>query len=250
MMKKTILLTLLLILSPGLFAEEIIVAAAANVQYVMEDLQTEFERQTGIEMKTVINSSGKLTAQISSGAPFDVFLSADMKYPETLFHKGYADSLPRVYAYGELVLWSMGDIDLSQGLEILAGEHIRKIAIANPLNAPYGQAAEEALKYYGIYEQVKEKLVFGRNIAQANQYIVSGAAEAGFTSKSTVLSPEMQGQGQWIEIDSGAYSPIQQGVVILKHGRENHLQASRLFYDFLFSETAGNILKKYGYRLP
>jgi molybdate transport system substrate-binding protein len=243
-------MTGLLIFSLGLFAEEIIVAAAANVQFVMEDLQTEFERQTGIEVKTVINSSGKLSAQISSGAPFDVFLSADMKYPETLFREGYADSIPRVYAFGSLVLWSMKDIDLSRGMEILAGKQIRKIAIANPLNAPYGLAAKEAMIHYQLYERVKEKLVFGRNVSQVNQYIVSGAAEAGFTSKSTMLSPGIKGQEVWIEIDSTAYSPIKQGAVILKHGRENHPEAAQGFYDFLFSETARQILKNYGYLLP
>lgn len=248
-MRKVISITVLLIFSMGMFAEEIIVAVAANVQFVMEDLKTEFERQAGIKVKTVINSSGKLTAQIASGAPFDIFLSADMKYPETLFNKGYADSLPRVYARGSLVLWSTIDIDLSQGITILLTEQARKIAIANPLNAPYGRAAEEALKYYRVYNRVKEKLVFGRNVSQANQYIVSGAAEAGFTSKSTVLSRDMIGRGEWIEVDSVAYSPIEQGAVILKHGKEVHPEAARVFFNFLFSLTARQILKSYGYRL-
>ena len=249
-MKKVILLTVLLILSKAVAGQEIIVAVAANVQFVIEDLQKEFESKNEIRLKIVTNSSGKLTAQIQSGAPFDVFLSADMKYPEALFASGHADSLPKVYAYGTLVIWTIKNLDLTKGLEMLTGGDIHKVAIANPQNAPYGTAAEEALKFYRIYEEVKPKLVYGRSVAQANQYILSGAAEAGFTSKSTVLSPGMKGRGQWTEIDSAAYSPIEQGAVILKHGRENHPDASEVFYNFLFSEAARQIFKNYGYRLP
>jgi len=241
---------ILLFFSWMLSAQELIVAAAANVQFAMEEIKQTFEEKSGIHLKIITNSSGKLTAQISNGAPFDVFLSADMKYPESLFASGHADSLPKVYAYGALVLWTMEDFDLTEGVSILTKEQIQKIAIADPRNAPYGRAAEEVLKFYHLYETVESKLVYGRSISQANQYIVSGAAEAGFSAKSVVLSPEMKGRGQWIEIDPATYTPIAQGAVILKYGKENHPEAARAFFDFLFSEAAGAILQKYGYRLP
>lgn len=251
-MKKNLRWLFLALLWPAgaLAGEEILVAVAANVEYAMPELKEVFETQTGIEVKTVVNSSGKLTAQIRSGAPFDLFLSADMKYPDSLFASGHADSLPRVYAYGAIVLWTLQEVELSKGMEILASASIRRIAIANPQTAPYGEAALQALNYYQIYEQVKTKLVYGRNVAQATQYIVTGAAEAGFTAKSVALSPQMAGKGKWIEIDPAAYAPIAQGMVILKHGAEEHPRAVRTFYDFMLGEAAGKILQTYGYRLP
>lgn len=248
--KNIVILFILMLFFRELPAQELIVAAAANVQFAMEALKQEFEKESGIDLKIITNSSGKLTAQITNGAPFDIFLSADMKYPESLFASGQADSLPKIYAYGTLVLWTMEDFDLSAGVSILTKEQIHKIAIADPRNAPYGRAAEEILKFYNLYEKVKAKLVYGRSISQANQYIVSRAAAGGFSAKSVVLSPEMKGRGKWIEIDSAAYTPIAQGAVILKYGKKNHPEAARAFFDFLFSEAAGAILQNYGYRLP
>jgi len=249
-MKNKIMLFFLLFAFRMLPAQELIVATAANVQFAVEEIKQAFEEKSGIQLKIITNSSGKLTAQISNGAPFDVFLSADMKYPESLFASGQADSLPKIYAYGALVLWTMEDFDLSEGVSILTKEQIQKIAIADPRNAPYGKAAEEVLKFYHLYETVESKLVYGRSISQANQYIVSGAAEAGFSAKSVALSPEMKGRGRWIEIDPATYTSIAQGAVILKYGKENHPEAARAFFDFLFSEAAGAILQNYGYRLP
>ncbi len=245
---SVIILTLLI--STGSVAQEITVAVAANVQFAMQDLEKIFEQKTGMHIKTIISSSGKLTAQIQNGAPFDVFLSADMKYPDTLYAAGYATTKPKVYAYGALVLWTMRDLDLSPAVRILLDAKIKKIAIANPQTAPYGAEAVKVLKFYKLLDNVTPKLVYGEGISQVNQYIYSQAAEVGFTAKSVVLSPEMRGKGKWIEIDPAAYSPIAQGVVRLKYGSDNHPQASQAFYDFLFSEAARQILQRYGYRLP
>ena len=142
-MRKTIIFFILMFLSWELPAQELIVAAAANVQFAMDEIKQAFEEERGIHLKIITNSSGKLTAQISNGAPFDVFLSADMKYPQSLFASGQADSLPKIYAYGTLVLWTMEDFDLAEGVSILTKEQIHKIAIADPRTAPYGRAAEE-----------------------------------------------------------------------------------------------------------
>lgn len=252
-MKKEILVILafLLALPLAAFAGEITVAAAANVQFTLEDLKAEFTRQTGISVKTVTGSSGKLTAQIENGAPFDVFLSADMKYPDKLYKDGLSSQAPKVYAYGVLVLWTMENLDLSKGVNVLSDAQIQKIALANPDLAPYGRAAVNTLRFYKLYEPLQKKLVLGESISQANQFITTGAVDIGFTAESIVLASNMKGQGQWIEIDPRSYEPIAQGVVVLKYASaNNHSKAARAFYDFLFSSPARAILKKYGYKLP
>ncbi|MBK7872481.1 MAG: molybdate ABC transporter substrate-binding protein [Saprospiraceae bacterium] len=223
---------------------------AANVQFAMEEMEQSFEEETGIQLEQVISSSGKLTAQIMQSAPYDIFISADMKYPDTLFQRGFAAESPRACAYGTLVLWTMRDFDLNNWQELLAQDSIQKIAIANPATAPYGLQTLNLLKYYNLYETVQSKLVFGESIAQTNQYIASGACELGFTAKSIVLAPEIQGKGKWIEIDAIAYQPIEQGVVITKYGVTQHSSVSQRFFDYLFSEKGRAIFSKYGYQLP
>ena len=249
-MKKITLIVLFVLwaLPFSALAGEITVAAAANVQFTLEDLKAEFTKETGIGVKTVIGSSGKLTSQIENGAPFDVFLSADMKYPEKLYKDGLSNEAPKVYAYGVLVLWTMRDFDLSKGINTLSNSQIGKIALANPELAPYGRQAVNALKFYKLYEPLGKKLVFGESISQANQFITTGSADIGFTAKSIVLAPNMKNKGRWVQVDPKAYEPIAQGVVVLKYAKPAHLTEARKFYDFLFSAPAQDILKKYGYQ--
>jgi molybdate transport system substrate-binding protein len=224
------------------------VAAAANVQFVMDELKKDFEKSSGTEMNVILNSSGKLTAQIREGAPYDIFVSADTKYPEELYKSGFAVDSPKVYANGVLVLWTARtDIEPFADLGILTLAPIKKIAIANPQTAPYGAAAVEAMKYYNVYDQVKDKLIYGESISQTNQYILSQSADIGFTAKSIVLADEMKGKGIWIDLDSKSYKPIQQAAVILKYGNETNKETVRQFYNYLYSQQAKNILKKYGY---
>ncbi len=231
-------------------AETLSVAVAANVQYAFDDLRTTFTQQSGIAITPLYASSGKLTAQIQNGAPFDLFVSADMEYPEALHRAGLAMSAPKIYAYGVLVLWSMQNLDLSKGIALLADKTIRKIALPNPQVAPYGREALRAIQSSKLSESVIPKLVYGESIGQASQYIFSGVVDAGFTAKSVVLSTEMQGRGRWVEIDPQLYTPIAQGVVILKSGHTAHPKAAQLFFDFLCSDTARAIFTRYGYRLP
>ena len=228
----------------------ITVAAAANVQFTLDELKAVFTKETGIGMKTVIGSSGKLTSQIENGAPFDVFLSADMKYPKMLYKEGFSLRSPKVYAYGALVLWTMKDLDLSKGINVLTDPGVRKIALANPELAPYGRQAINALKFYKFYDSLRKELVFGESISQANQFITTGAADIGFTAKSVVLASHMKDKGKWIEINPQSYEPIAQGVIVLKYAQLNHSKEAREFYDFIFSAPAQEILKKYGYKLP
>ena len=247
-----ILCFLLLLLSPAAYAatRSLTVAVAANVQFAFKDLQAAFTRETGINVKAIIGSSGKITAHVRNGAPFDVFLSADISYPQTLYQGGLASTAPKIYAYGTLVLWTMNDLDLTPGLKVLADPTVGKVAIANPKLAPYGRAALQVLTHYQITDAVRGKTVFGENVSQVNQYIYSGNVDAGFTAKSVVLSPAMRGKGTWIEVPQDSYQPIAQGVVILKHCADHAQADCRRFIRFLTSVPARKILADYGYNLP
>ncbi|MEW7290807.1 molybdate ABC transporter substrate-binding protein [Aquimarina sp. 2304DJ70-9] len=237
--------TLLIIACAQQQSNTLHIAVASNMQFAMKELSKEFTHQTGIECDLIISSSGKLTAQIKEGAPFDIFVSANMKYPNELFKSGYTTNKPKVYAYGKLVMWSMID-DINPSIDILKSSKIKHIAIANPKTAPYGNAAIEVLKQHDIYEDIKDKLVFGESISQTNQFIISKSAEIGFTSKSIVLSPEIKGKGNWTDINTTQYSPVNQGVVILKSNPSKQANA-KAFYDFLLSVNAKKILENYGY---
>lgn len=225
------------------------VAVAANMQYVFADIKAEFKKETGHEVLASFSSSGKFAIQIMNGAPYDVFLSADMEYPEHLYAKGFTTNTPKVYAYGSLVLWSMKNLDLSQWQTLLTDNRVKKIALANPKTAPYGREAIRVLTYYKLNDKVQSKLVFGESISQTNQYIQSGVVELGFTAKSIVTSPEMDGQGKWIDLPLDSYQAIAQGAVILKHAKETNDVSAQQFFDFLFSTKVRRILERNGYIL-
>ncbi len=218
------------------------IATAANMQFAMTEIVQSFTKHTGIKCNIITGSSGKLTAQIKEGAPYDVFVSANTKYPEDLYKDGFTTSKPKIYGYGGLVLWSTTSEKPS--FSILMNDAIEHIAIANPKTAPYGEAAVSVLKKMGVYEKIEHKLVYGESISQTNQFILSRAADIGFTAKSVVLSPKIKGEGDWISIDDN-YTPIAQGIVLLKNSEKK--QQSEQFYTFIFSDQAKNILKKFGY---
>ncbi len=225
--------------------ETIKVATSANMQYAMEEIVVEFEKTSDVNVELIVSSSGKLTAQIEQGAPFDVFISANLKYPKSLYDKGLTNNEPEVYASGKLVLLTYKNIEPS--LSILSSNQIDKIAIANPEIAPYGKAAEEVLMANGIYDLIEDKLVFAESISQVNQFVSTGNADVGFTAMSAVLSKEMEGKGSWIELDEKQYNPILQGAVILKNSTNEDDVKS--FYDFLFTQSSKDILVNYGYTI-
>jgi len=229
---------------------QLTVAVAANVKYTFDDLAVEFKKETGIEVQGVFGSSGKIAAQVKSGAPYDVFLSADTESPEILYKDGLAVTKPKACAYGVLVLWTMKDLDLSKGLPLLTDVKVQKIAIANRRLAPYGRAAIQTLESAKLNAAIESKLVYGESIAQAMQFVDSGAADIGFIAKSLVVAPEMAGKGKWVEVPKGSYEPIAQAVVVLKHGAETQSESARKFVDFLFTPKARAIFEKYGYLLP
>ena len=225
--------------------QKLTLAAAANVQFAVKEIAGLFGRQTGIESDVILGSSGKLTAQIKKGAPYNVFISADMAYPNVLFDEGYATDSPKVFAHGKLVMWSLVE-GLTPSKEMLLSDKVRHIAIANPKTAPYGLAALEVLQHFGIYEQVKDKLVYGESVLQTNQFILSQSAAIGFTAKSVVVSPQMKDTGTWVTLGQDTYTPIAQGaVMIARDGRST--EAAEKFYTFLFSPKAKAILQAYGY---
>lgn len=224
---------------------KITIATAANVQFAMEELTELFTEETGIETEIILGSSGKLLVQIKEGAPYDVFVSANMKYPKELYKLDLTEEKPEVYARGKLVLWSMVE-GITPTIELLKTDKVKHIAMANPKTAPYGVATKQLLNAKSLYSQIEDKLVFGESISQTNQFIISGAAELGFTALSVVKSLKMKGKGIWIALDTIEYTPIEQGAIVIKKKDKNTKKAQE-FYAFLFSPKAQNVLKKYGY---
>ncbi|HTW30360.1 MAG TPA: molybdate ABC transporter substrate-binding protein, partial [Candidatus Sulfotelmatobacter sp.] len=181
----------------------------------------------------------------------DLFFSADMEYPRQLIAKGDADSGSLYqYAVGKLVLWVPADspLDVHQGMAILLDPSVKKIAIANPQHAPYGRAAEAALKHVGLYDRVSDRLVLGENVAQAAQFVESGNAQAGFVALAHALAPAIQGKGKYWEVPAEDYPPLSQGVVIVSHSQ--HKNEAMQFLDYLRTKESAEILKRYGFTLP
>jgi molybdate transport system substrate-binding protein len=228
------------------FAQSIKVAVAANLQTVIKVLGADFKQKTGITVEPIVGASGNITTQVKNGAPFDVFLSADMRFPEILYQDGFSAQKPVVYAQGSLVICSNQDIGFENWERVLLTERIKKIAIANAAIAPYGKAATEALKLKGILDDVKPKIVTGESISQVNTYITTGVADVGFTTQALVKDPHNKTKLYWKVINPKSYSPIEQGMVLLKHA-DNDAGAKK-FYNYMLGPAAKNILEHYGYQ--
>jgi molybdate transport system substrate-binding protein len=224
------------------------IAAAADLKYALDSLVTIFKRQHPQAPVTVVyGSSGRFYEQLSHGAPFDMFFSADSEYPRRLQQAGRTAGAPVPYAQGRLVLWSR-QLDVpAQGLKALSAPQLRHLAIANPAHAPYGQKAEEILRHYQLYDQLKPKLVLGENIGQAAQYAATGAAEAGILAYSLALSPALRRAGRFYLIPTTAHTPLRQSFVVLKSAKDN--ATARDFATFIASPAARAALKKYGFGL-
>lgn len=231
---------------PG-FSQNLKVAVAANLQSVIKVLQVDFTKKTGIVIEPIVGSSGNLVAQISNGAPYDVFLSADMSFPETLYKTGFGLDKPIVYAAGSLIICSSQNIDLKNWKKLITGDGIQKIALANPKIAPYGKAAEQTLQKEGLLDKIQSKVVYGESIAQVNTYITTGVVGFGFTTQALVKDPATQGKLYWQLIPSETYDPIEQGMVILKHAKESNYLVAQKFYRYILSSAAKAIFKNYGY---
>ncbi|MGB8516639.1 MAG: molybdate ABC transporter substrate-binding protein [Gallionella sp.] len=232
-------------------AETLTVAAAADLSYCLPELAKTFQAlNPGSEIKTVFGASGSLFAQIKNGAPYDVFMSADMQYPGELANAGAADKSSLMsYATGHLVLWTANpNINLDNGLAGLKQQGIRHIAIANPDAAPYGRAARAAFQQAGVWEDVKPRLVFGDNIAQAMQFAETGNADVAVLSRALVLTPKMAGKGHAQPIPETLYPAINQGLIITNRGMGNTLSVK--FVKFIQTEKAQEMLRQFGFSTP
>jgi molybdate transport system substrate-binding protein len=232
-------------------ADEITVAAAADLTFAFRDVAVKFQQQTGNQVKLSFGSSGNFFSQIQNGAPFDLFFSADVSYAKKLDDAGLTEpGTLYQYAVGKIVLWapSGSKLDLSSGLRVLRDPAIRKIAIANPEHAPYGRAAVEAMRHEGIYDEVKDKIVLGENISQTAQFVQSGNAEIGIIALSLAVAPAMKDKGKYFEIPAADYPAIEQAAVILKSSKKKDL--ARKFVSYLKTPATTALMERYGFAVP
>lgn len=236
----------------SVWAGEVAVAAASDLNFAFKEMVAEFEKKTGNTVKLSLGSSGNFFAQISNGAPFDLFFSADISYPKKLEETGLAaPGTLFMYAIGRVVVFVPhgSGIDV-ETLEIKALLHpsVKKIAIANPKHAPYGRAAVAAMEYYKVYEQVKEKLVLGENISQTAQFVQTGGANIGIIALSLAVAPAMKETGKFWEVPVEAYPKLEQGAVMLKNAKDD--KASRAFLDYVRGPEGASVLRRFGFFLP
>jgi molybdate transport system substrate-binding protein len=228
-------------------AETVNVAAASDLSFALKEIIPQFEHETGNQVHLTLGSSGNFYAQIMNGAPFDVFLSADVDYPRQLEQRGSAISGSTfVYGIGRIAVWTRNEshIEVDRlGLRALLDPSIRKIAIANPAHAPYGRAAVSALEKEKVYDSVKGKLVLGENVSQAAQFVQSGAADVGIVALSIASSAPMREKGKYWIVPADMYPPLRQGAVLLKRAGP----AGKAFHEWLHLPQAQQILKKYGF---
>jgi molybdate transport system substrate-binding protein len=237
--------------SSSLFGGNITIAVAANVSYAIDDLNKKFNKlYPNIKVRVILGSSGKLTAQIKNNAPYQLFISANMRYPNALYTDKIAISKPVVYAQGSLAYLSNKKQDFSKAMNLLNSSKIKKIAVANPKTAPYGKAAVEAIKNSGIYNKISNKFIYAESASQTVSYTVT-AADIGFIAKSSLYSSKMSKFKKginWEDVDPKLYAPINQGIVILKNGK-NNIEVTN-FYNFILSQKAKKIFMDFGYIVP
>lgn len=226
---------------------KVLIAAASDLKYALDSIVMAFRKshpQSNIEV--TYGSSGKLFEQIQHSAPFDLFFSADIEYPRQLKAKNMISSDVIPYGIGRIVIWSKKIDPTVNKMNSLLDKSINKIAIANPLHAPYGKRAEESLKYYKLLTTITPKLVYGENISQTAQFVTTGAADAGIVALSLALSPAMKSEGgKYYLIPESSHQPLEQGFVILNHGSKNPDAGS--FRDFMLTVKAKGILSYFGF---
>ena len=238
---RAALLAMLCLLAHAAAQTPLRVAAAADLEPVLPPILEQFQKSTGIHAEATYQASAALTAQIQNGAPFDVFLSADLGYPKRLIDAGLADaagsadsSTPITYAKGTLVLWARKDSHLpSPSLDLLRNPNLKRLAIANPDRAPYGRAAVAALNNLKLYDALKPRFATAENISQAAQFVDSGNADAGLISLTSALTPRLAADGAYFVIPRDLYPPIEQGAVIISRTTER--VAAHKLLDYLLS---------------
>ncbi len=246
---RLLLVCLACLPAAGAHGARLSIAAAADLKFAMEDLIATFGKDHPADtLAATYGSSGAFYAQIRQGAPFDLFFSADSSYPAKLLQEGMAASAVKPYATGRLVLWSARRDASRMTLADLAEPSIERIAIANPKHAPYGRCAAEVLHKAGLWDRVQPKLVYGENIAQTAQLVETGNAEVGLIALSLARHPEMARRGGYLLIPENLHTPLEQGFIITRHGKDNLLAAS--FAAFMETPAAREVLGRHGFTLP
>lgn len=245
--KSFLFIVVLLSTNPFFAQEKTTIVVAANLKTAMDSIAKVYQQKNPADnIQILYGASGKFYEQIANGAPFDVFFSADIGFPTKLKESRFAISTVKLYAIGRLAIWSKKIDPNTQKMNSLLDPKVKKISIANPVTAPYGTKAVESMKRNKIYNSVKDNLVYGENIAQAAQFVAFGAADIGIIALSDVLSPAMKKErGKYYVIPQESHAPLEQGCVILKHGKGN--ATALKFYDYISSDKAKVILKYYGY---
>lgn len=229
------------------FAEQMLVAVAANFIPPFREIALEFEKSTGHQLRVAGGSSGNFYTQIKNGAPFDVFFSADNERPKKLEDEGFGVKDSRfTYAIGRIVLWS-SNADLIKGEETLRSKNFKRLAMANPKTAPYGVAAMQALQKLELWDSLQPHIVMGESIGQTMGFIESGNAHLGFVALSQVMDPKVKGTGSHWHVPTDLHEPIQQDVILLTKGKDN--AAAKALLEFIGGPQAKTIIERYGYAL-
>lgn len=246
---QCLLISAVLILSAPAHAGALAIAAAADLKFAMEEIVAAFRHAHPADrIETIYGSSGKFHTQIRQGAPFDLYFSADIRYPQMLAEEGLAASAVRPYAFGRIVLWSTSRDARTMKLADLADPSIGRIAIANPRHAPYGKRAEEALRAAGLWEKVESRLVMGENIAQTAQYVQTGNADIGIIALALALNRELASKGGYALIPDHLHQPLEQGFIVTRRAAGNRL--AEQFADYMSTPEARRVMVKYGFVLP
>ncbi len=242
-------LLFLFVLSAPVQAEEVRVAVAANFLVSLKEISALFEQETGHKVLISSGSTGKLYAQVTNGAPFDVFLSADVQHPKLLEDGGFIVPGSRfVYAVGRLTLWSPDpDRVKNSGVETLRAKNFRHLALANPKIAPYGKAALQVLQGLGIWDELVPLIVQGEDIGQTFQFVTTQNAELGFVALSQILASNNTKKGSRWDVPANLYEPINQEAALLKLGQKN--RAALALLEYLRGTKAGKIIERAGYGL-
>lgn len=240
---------MMLLVSGAARAEKILIAAASDLKFAMDEIVISFRAaHPGDQVEVIYGSSGKFHTQISQGAPYDLYFSADIAFAEELKNKGFAASEVVPYAVGRIVLWSATRDASTMNLESLLDPAITRIAIANPKHAPYGRRAEEALRHRGLWEKLEPKLVYGESISHAAQFVQTGNAQAGIIALSLALNPELADAGGHWPIPAQWHGPLEQGFIVTQKAQGKAL--ARQFADYMNAPAARTIMTRYGFVLP
>jgi molybdate transport system substrate-binding protein len=247
-----LLLAAALAYSPAARAEAPVIAAASDLQFALEEIAEAFEAETGEPVALTFGSSGNFARQIRQGAPYQMYLSADERFVLDLHEDGFTRDEGVLYAVGRIVIFTPHGAPLAADgkLDDLAGAleegRITRFAIANPEHAPYGLAAEQALRHRGLWEAIAPTLVFGENVSQAAQFAATGNTDGGIIAYSLALSPQVSARGAFDLIPEAWHAPLRQRMVLL----DDAGPVAERFYGYLQTPPARELLRRHGFELP